>query len=278
LRYLFQILVLWSGSIYAQIAPVDCKSEFAFLKHTMDQGLVSESAAQFDRLNLISCNHSHLKDTLAYKLGLLCMENGFDSEEFMTSIGKSHKELSFRASLAMQFQRIEFQQYIETDFESQATEGVGSDLRLSLFEAERILKNPFIKNGRIIGNNNCLRLYEAQDQYLLIKRKSPFLAGALSMVVPGLGKLYANDAGQFVMTLLPNLVFAGQAAEAFIHGGTKDSRFIVFTSITGIFYVGNIYSSVKSVQRIKKKAYENLHRTILDIVRQPTIKYLRSEF
>ena len=81
------------------------------------------------------------------------------------------------------------------------------------------------------------------------KRRSPFVAGALSAVVPGLGKVYAGRVGEGVASFLLVGGLAGAAAEAWIKEGTpKNWRTVVFGAAGSILYVSNIFGSAASVR------------------------------
>lgn len=81
------------------------------------------------------------------------------------------------------------------------------------------------------------------------KRRSPFVAGALSAVVPGLGKVYAGRVGEGVASFLLVGGLAGAAAEAWIREGTpKNWRTVVFGAAGSILYVSNIFGSAASVR------------------------------
>lgn len=92
------------------------------------------------------------------------------------------------------------------------------------------------------------------------KRKSPFLAGLYSAVLPGAGKFYAGKKRQGIAAFLPVMSLAAVTYEAYRKGGVRSARFIGFGSLFSLFYVGNIWGSVLSV-RIKEKefyrAYDN---------------------
>ena len=78
-------------------------------------------------------------------------------------------------------------------------------------------------------------------------RKSPFLAGSMSALIPGLGKVYAGKPRQGVMAFVTSVVLGWQAVEGYQNGGVNDPRFIIFGSLFAIHYVGNIWGSAVAV-------------------------------
>ena len=94
------------------------------------------------------------------------------------------------------------------------------------------------------------------------KPKSPLLAGAMSAVIPGSGKIYAGDIYSGVSTLLIVGALGGMAAESWIKLGGRDWRTIALSSVFGLFYIGNIYGSALSVSVIRN-TYQNAEKATL---------------
>ena len=110
-------------------------------------------------------------------------------------------------------------------------------------------------------------LYEQATVIGSVKRKSPALAGALSAVVPGLGKVYGGKPLQGLTTLFPLTALAVQAAEAYHKGGIRDARFILYGSLFSLFYVGNVWGSVLSVGIKKREQYNESDQKVLSAMR-----------
>ena len=101
------------------------------------------------------------------------------------------------------------------------------------------------------------------------KRRSPLLAGAMSAVIPGSGKIYAGDLRSGVSTLLIVGALGGMAAESWIKLGGSDWRTIALSSVFGLFYIGNIYGSALSVSVIKNTYDAAQKATLLFDLRIP---------
>jgi len=93
--------------------------------------------------------------------------------------------------------------------------------------------------------------------------KSPFLAGTLSAILPGAGKIYAGKTGQGIGNMLLTGLFALQTWESYKKDGLKSARFIIFGSLLGVSYVSNIYGSVFSVKIRKDEFNEEINNAIL---------------
>jgi len=80
------------------------------------------------------------------------------------------------------------------------------------------------------------------------KRRSPVLAGMLSAVVPGLGKVYAGKPKQGIAAFLPVLTLGLLTWEGYRKDGPTSLRFLGFGSLFTVFYAGNIWGSAVSVK------------------------------
>jgi hypothetical protein len=99
-----------------------------------------------------------------------------------------------------------------------------------------------------------------------IRRKSPLLAGTLSAIVPGLGKVYAGNNGQALASFLTCGLMAVVAGENYYHLGITHPQTIFFTGLLGFFYVGNIWGSALSVQLVKiEQQLENKHNILVGL-------------
>ena len=101
------------------------------------------------------------------------------------------------------------------------------------------------------------------SQLKRVKRKSPFLAGAMSAVLPGSGKFYAGYKGQGIAALMTVGVLGISAAECYYRLGYKSPQFITFGSLFAIFYVGNIWGSTLSVKLAREHKYHEIDDEIL---------------
>ena len=103
-----------------------------------------------------------------------------------------------------------------------------------------------------------------------IKRKSPALAGLMSAVIPGTGKMYAGYTGQGIAALVMVSILGVSTAESYYRPfgksekkGFKSPEFITFGSLFTIFYVGNIWGSSLSVKLAREHKYREIDDEIL---------------
>ena len=94
--------------------------------------------------------------------------------------------------------------------------------------------------------------------------RSPFLAGVLSTILPGAGRLYTGRLADALTSLLTVGVMGWQAYDGFSSDGISSTKGWTFGTIGGIFYLGNIYGSVVSA-RAYNRHVENEFLTTLSI-------------
>ena len=81
-----------------------------------------------------------------------------------------------------------------------------------------------------------------------LPRRSPFLAGVLSTIVPGAGRLYTGRIGDALTSLLTVGIAGWQAYDGFHRDGISSAKGWTLGTLCGIFYIGNIYGSVISAR------------------------------
>ena len=107
------------------------------------------------------------------------------------------------------------------------------------------------------------KLLTYADKLKKIPRRSPFIAGLFSAIIPGTGKMYASKPRQGLNMLFQNLFLGAQATEALIKDGIKSPRFIIYGALFSFFYIGNIWGSVLSVKMQQREIYETIHHEVL---------------
>ncbi len=132
----------------------------------------------------------------------------------------------------------------------------------SLFRWSNLMLNKEYKQAKnfletqqgLVNNNEIIRI---NDFALHQKHKSPWVAGSLSAIVPGLGKVYT---GNYVDALMSFIFVGGNAYQAyrgFEKNGKKSAFGWIFGSIATGFYIGNIFGSAKAAIRFNNlKFYE----------------------
>lgn len=91
------------------------------------------------------------------------------------------------------------------------------------------------------------------DRGLSGKKKSPFLAAAMSAIVPGTGKAYTKNWKDGLISFVFVGVMAFQSYRMFNKHGVNDARGWIYGTIGTGFYIGNIYGSAKSANDFNRK-------------------------
>jgi hypothetical protein len=90
--------------------------------------------------------------------------------------------------------------------------------------------------------------------------KSPLLAGIMSSVIPGSGKIYAGKTGEGISSFLTVGGLGLVTWENYRKKGAAHFKTILFGSLFSAFYIGNIYGTVFSVKLAEdefQKMYDN---------------------
>lgn len=95
------------------------------------------------------------------------------------------------------------------------------------------------------------------------RRKSPWVAGMMSVVIPGSGKIYAGKTGQGIITFIQNVALGVQAYEAYRRDGWKSPRFLIYGGLFSFFYVGNVWGSALSVHVRRQEFNDKVNEQIL---------------
>ena len=95
------------------------------------------------------------------------------------------------------------------------------------------------------------------------KSKSRFLAGLMSGIVPGSGKIYAGKTGEGIASMIATAGFGLITWENWHKLGLNNFKTIFFGSIFAATYISNIYGSVISVKIIENNYQNAIHNQIL---------------
>jgi hypothetical protein len=113
--------------------------------------------------------------------------------------------------------------------------------------------------------NNSQGYQSLIDAQKVISKKSPFTAGVLSTIVPGLGKVYSNAWKDGLISFISIGSFAYQAYRGFSsEKGIRSFKGWAMGSITMGFYLGNIFGGVKAAKKhnfTTNEQFENKVRT-----------------
>lgn len=193
-------------------------------------------------------------DTARFKMAYSLMEIGRYNEA-----GDHFKTLFYNSNLENE-SRIQFYKshFLSGDFpilrelaqiEAYRTEVYDNNIN-QLLGFSYLLANSFVPDSADFFNSFAGQ--EKEDLLSFYKRKrnpqykDVWKAGVLSAVVPGLGKVYADELGDGITSFLVTGLFTFLSIDNFNHG--HKTRGWVFGALAGYFYAGNIYGSVSAAQ------------------------------
>ena len=121
---------------------------------------------------------------------------------------------------------------------------------LKLFSISKLYADePFVSKEKFVSifeedeQNTVTLLY---DYKFNPPYKSEALAGVLSAIIPGSGKMYVGEWGDGITALLVTGLLAFLAYDNFM--ANHNTRAWIFTGLGSFFYAGNIYGSIASAQ------------------------------
>lgn len=107
-----------------------------------------------------------------------------------------------------------------------------------------------------------MKLNDYARQGTNLPHKSKFLAGILSAIVPGTGKMYAGRFSDGFYSLILVGITGWQAYEGFHKNGLRSVKGWIYGPMATIFYAGNIYGSVVAVKLINERTENNFIQKI----------------
>lgn len=114
-------------------------------------------------------------------------------------------------------------------------------------EASEVFKT-LQESGVMSIREKAVVYHDYAEKGARLSTRSPLLAGTLSTIVPGAGRLYTGRLGD-ALTSLFTVGFTGwQAYDGFRRDGISSVKGWTLGTLCGIFYVGNIYGSVISAR------------------------------
>ena len=131
--------------------------------------------------------------------------------------------------------------------ESHQLIGLSYLMQRQWFEAEKIF-NVLQKSDVLAVREKAAVYNKYATQGAKLPTRSPFLAGFFSTIVPGAGRIYTGRVGDALNSLLTVGLTGWQAYDGFRRDGITSVKGWGFGTLSGIFYVGNIYGSVISAR------------------------------
>jgi len=249
MRILFTIIFLIPLRVYSQSSSFDFHSSESikkFADHLFCEGDYLRAIEQYELINQKLDN-----DTIGFKvmlgyseLGLYSKSNAlFESCNYESVFYPDCYLLSLKNELILE--KHEFEYPSIPSFDSSQWKSFGRLFAISMLYSDEpvVPKEEFLPIFDKDEQSTVSLLYDYRFEP---PYKSPSLAGILSAIIPGSGKMYVGEWGDGITTLLTTSLFAFLAYDNFRADHT--TRAWIFTGLGAFFYAGNIYGSVASAQ------------------------------
>ena len=255
----FLLVFLHTTLVFSQDL-FDCDHTTRYARYLYDTQEYDKAANEYERV-LINCDSLAVLPRLfaAYRLnGNYEQLNRRMNQLFPRPATQPAFVLLERLKLAFLTER-----YAQVDsmLKSPATSPVDSVYYRLKYQS---LTNQWEQAGNQLSRLNTTQLPNHRDWDRLIqqgeqnKAKSPLLAASLSTLVPGLGKVYARDWKDALVSFLFVGGLAYQSYRAF-HRRPDGAAGWAYATVGAGFYIGNIYGSYKSARQYNQRRLTRLH-------------------
>jgi TM2 domain-containing membrane protein YozV len=250
------------------------KSELLFIEHLMNKGYYNEVIHLIDSDSLKYGKQQ--QDSINYYKGWAhySLKNLGQSTISLLKVGK---ESSFylKSRFFAGYNQIFLENYIEArkiiGRVNDASETTLSLVNFELSGIEMLQGNWSNAKERLQQVNPTIATINQQVAALkqickeqeTHRPKSPLLAGLMSGIIPGAGKIYSGKTGAGIASMIATTGFGLIAWENYRELGIGNVKTILFGSIFAANYVSNIYGSVISVKIIENEYQDATHNQIL---------------
>lgn len=254
MRILLAIIFLIPLSVYSQSSSFDFHSPEnikKFADHLFCEGDYLRAIQQYELLDNQLVNDTiQFKMMLGYSelnlyqysneiLGSISVQSKFFSDAYLLSL---KNKLLFEPKLLFPNDKLSFDNYYEERINKLTIISKLYDENFSISKEKFI--EPFDE-----GEKQTVAMF--YDLKTNPPYKNPALAGIMSAIIPGSGKMYVGEWGDGVTALVVTSLFAFLAYDNF--RADHQTRAWIFTGLGAFFYAGNIYGSIASAQIINAK-------------------------
>lgn len=243
-----------------------------FAEHLYNEGDYLKAASEYQRYLFFS---KESEGSIIYQIGL-CYRKGGDlskAYEWFERIIKEYLQSELlssayyqRAASLLLMERYE-------DSISEIKEGLdkgldkGDEERLHYLLGLNYLKQKrwddswvlfssiIVQDKDLRDSSSRLKRYAQEGKTL--SRKSPILAGLLSSILPGAGKVYAGRSKDGLFSLLAVGITAWLSYDS-LREDKDSTRGVIFGTMSGLFYGGNIYGSSIAAKAYNRRAEDDL--------------------
>jgi TM2 domain-containing membrane protein YozV len=257
---IFIILFLLSfGEVQSQVA-----FNLGFYKHLVAQ---KETDLVFSYLNNCALNEKDTAtiDSIQFYIGKIFFNNK-QFKESVTVFNKVSKQASL-SNEALLYKAIGLvyldssEKYIQNELLTLKGDTVLEQVKLiTLASIALIYSNLKVYDSLVVKVQDSLFYYNELQLSLnkwrikaVKRKKSPLTAALLSALIPGMGKVYGGKPFDGLSTFLTHIPLGLILWESATNAGINSARFITFSAITSLFYIGNIFTSYLYINKHGKE-------------------------
>ena len=272
--------------IHIEITPVapgrsNAGSDWSFINYLLESGMKRDAAAVLFQDGIYAPS-----DTLSYLRGLTAyyLKDFGTASYYLGSVGQT-SPLFDQAFFHSTASLMELGCNAQSIALLKGYNGARNDLKRLQLEAASLLEDDLSSYLDYSGSASEATSYsvmQAEQSLARIysdrtsaKEKKPWIAATASALVPGLGKVYAGNLSEGIASFLVVGSFGAVTAECISKKGFGDWRSITFGALGALFYLGNIYGSYFSVERINTYTHEAQNQAIMYNIHVPLRSVLR---
>ena len=267
-------LVFFASVFIFQTVAGQVKNEIPFVRHLVNKGYYKEAIFLIDK-NTFNCQ-TQQQDSLNYYHGwahysLKNLRKSTTSFLKVRTASPFYHKSHFFAGYNLLFlenypnareifTRMSIQQEPHLsllNFELSGMEMLRGNWQQGKKQLELVNREHAILNQQVVALEKIYKEHESH------RSKSPLMAGIISGIIPGSGKIYAGKTGAGIASFIGTVGFGFIAWENYRKLGIGHAKTIIFGSIFAFNYVSNIYGSVISVKIIENEYKNAVHNQIL---------------
>lgn len=272
----FILIFLFPISILAQTNSnfiITAKNNFDFAKYLYAEGDYLRAATEFERCLFYSKNLKlETSDSILFWIGMSHRKGGRykESNRFFKKISPVNTNLNLNTNLIISANYFNLEKYdsslVFLDYNHNESPNCDIQFKYKQLKiANYLILKQFDQANRYLSNISEFDspiFKELLSKSKNSKKKIPVVAGALSAIVPGSGKVYTKRPLDGLYSFLIVGVTSWRAYEGYKSKGLESIDFWIFGSMASYFYLGNIYGSAISAKIYNKKNDDEIKNSI----------------